>query len=118
MSIEIPRDVKTFGQALRYVREQRGLTLRRLAELTGYSAPFLSDIEHDRRMTKQVHVFAEVLDVDQCVFDAFDPRGPRDLIRWMVGDSELIELLREMRDSGWSVERFRSSLTNLLDSSS
>ena len=116
MSIEIPRDVKTFGEAVRYLREAKGLSLRALAKQIGVSAPFLSDVEHDRRMTKRIDVFARELGVDRSVLDAYDPRGPIDLVRWMDGDVDLIELLREMRDSGWSVERFRSSLTNLLDS--
>lgn len=38
-----------FGEFLQRKREERQITLRKLAELLGFSAPFLSDVEKDRR---------------------------------------------------------------------
>lgn len=38
-----------FGEFLQRKREEKGITLRRMAELLGFSAPFLSDVEKDRR---------------------------------------------------------------------
>jgi transcriptional regulator with XRE-family HTH domain len=41
--------VKTLGQRIRELREERDLSLRELAKKLGVSAAFLSDIELDRR---------------------------------------------------------------------
>lgn len=38
-----------FGEFLQRKREEKQITLRRMAELLGFSAPFLSDVEKDRR---------------------------------------------------------------------
>jgi transcriptional regulator with XRE-family HTH domain len=41
--------VTTLGGVIRSQREVRGLTLRAVAEAAGISAPYLSDVEHNRR---------------------------------------------------------------------
>jgi len=38
-----------FGAFLQSKREEKGVTLRKMAEILGFSAPFLSDVEKDRR---------------------------------------------------------------------
>ncbi len=38
-----------FGEFLQKKREEKRITLRKMAELLGFSAPFLSDVEKDRR---------------------------------------------------------------------
>ena len=38
-----------FGAFLQQKREEKRITLRKMAEMLGYSAPFLSDVEKDRR---------------------------------------------------------------------
>lgn len=38
-----------FGAFLQRKREEKGITLRKMAEMLGFSAPFLSDVEKDRR---------------------------------------------------------------------
>lgn len=38
-----------FGAFLQKKREEKGITLRKMAEMLGFSAPFLSDVEKDRR---------------------------------------------------------------------
>lgn len=40
---------KNFGEFLQKKREEKSITLRKLAELLSFSAPFLSDVEKDRR---------------------------------------------------------------------
>lgn len=40
---------KTFGEFLQKKREARQITLRKMAEMLKMSAPYLSDIEKDRR---------------------------------------------------------------------
>jgi transcriptional regulator with XRE-family HTH domain len=38
-----------FGEFLQKKREEKRITLRKMADLLGFSAPFLSDVEKDRR---------------------------------------------------------------------
>jgi len=45
---------------LRHVREQAGVTLRAMAKRAGVSAPYLCDIEHERRNCPQ-RVYVEYL---------------------------------------------------------
>lgn len=40
---------QNFGEFLQNKREDKGITLRRMAEMLGVSAPFLSDVEKGRR---------------------------------------------------------------------
>lgn len=37
------------GEALRRIRQDRGRTLREVAEALGFTQPYLSDVEHGRR---------------------------------------------------------------------
>ena len=39
----------TFGEFLQRKREEKEITLRRMADKLGFSAPFLSDVEKGRR---------------------------------------------------------------------
>lgn len=39
----------TFGEFITYKREENKITLRKMAELLGFSAPFWSDVEKSRR---------------------------------------------------------------------
>lgn len=39
----------SFGNAVRDARKAKGISLRTLAETLGYSAPFVSDVEHGKR---------------------------------------------------------------------
>lgn len=38
-----------FGEFLQKKREEKRITLRKMADMLGFSAPFLSDVEKDRR---------------------------------------------------------------------
>lgn len=38
-----------FGEFLQKKREEKKVTLRKMADMLGFSAPFLSDVEKDRR---------------------------------------------------------------------
>lgn len=42
-------NTQNFGEFLQHKREDKGITLRRMAEMLGVSAPFLSDVEKGRR---------------------------------------------------------------------
>jgi transcriptional regulator with XRE-family HTH domain len=68
--------VKTLGEIIREAREAKGLTLRALARALGVSAPFLSDIEHDRRRPdrRRLKAFSEALGIDLPSLEKADPR--------------------------------------------
>lgn len=108
--LKLPAQVETIGDAVRFLREKRGLTLRALAKAVGVSAPFLSDLEHNRRRTDQIDKFARVLRVDEAVLRRFDSRVEPELKEWLESNPEVVELLRDVRASGRSAVELRSAL--------
>ena len=55
-----------FGEFLQRKREEKQITLRKMAEMLGYSAPFLSDVEKDRRNPPELaklEQIAKILDL-------------------------------------------------------
>ena len=55
-----------FGAFLQQKREEKRITLRKMAEMLGYSAPFLSDVEKDRRNPPELaklEQIAKILDL-------------------------------------------------------
>lgn len=110
MSYDYPEDVKTLGQAIRYLRTERGMSLRALAAEVGVSAPFLSDIEHGRRFTDKLDKLAEVLRVDAEDLSHFDTRIPKELRRWIESKPGLADLLQKMKASGKTVKQFKNLL--------
>ena len=55
-----------FGAFLQAKREEKRITLRKMAEMLGYSAPFLSDVEKDRRNPPELaklEQIAKILDL-------------------------------------------------------
>lgn len=92
----IPKSEQTFGQAIRWAREQRRLTLRALGDAVGLSAPFLNDLEHDRRQTTKVAELASILRVH---IDDLEARQglTADLKDWLSENPKLLALLRDIR---------------------
>jgi transcriptional regulator with XRE-family HTH domain len=72
----VTEEHKTLGEAIREVRLAKGLTLRQLAKKLGVSAPFLSDVEHDRRRPARDRFpkLAKILGVDLEYLTQSDPR--------------------------------------------
>jgi transcriptional regulator with XRE-family HTH domain len=106
----IPEDIETLGAAIRYLREKRGLTLRALATAIKISAPFLSDIEHNRRSTDKLPRFAKVLDVDLEELQRFDGRLTSDMREWIAANPALVALLKDIRASGRKPDELRTTL--------
>ena len=96
----IPKTVATLGEVIRHLREKQGLTLRGLALKAGISAPFLSDIEHNRRGTEKIPALAKALGVGPEVLHAYDGRIPQDLEDWIRKNPEIVGLLTDLRASG------------------
>ena len=97
---KLPSHVKTLGEAVRFIRERKGMSLRQLASRTGVSAPFLGDIERNRRSTNRLPELASALDVDVETLRAFDGRIGADLREWMAANPGMVAVLREMHASG------------------
>jgi transcriptional regulator with XRE-family HTH domain len=106
---ELPATITTFGEAVRYLREKRGLTLRALAGKVGVSPPFLSDLEHNRRSTDKQDELARALGVAPDVLKKLDNRFS-DLKEWLSANPELATLLRDIRSSGKSAEEIRTTV--------
>ena len=64
----------TFGEFVRKARESRGMTVRAFAKTVGCSAPFVSDVEHDRRHPTDLETWARTLNIDVAELCARDPR--------------------------------------------
>lgn len=108
--IAIPEDVKTLGAAVRFLREHRQITLRELARRVGISAPFLSDIEHNRRSTDKLRELASALAVEPTVLTAFDGRLSGELKDWIAANRDVSALLEDIRTSGRSIQELRAAL--------
>lgn len=109
---DIPDDVKTLGDAIRWLREKRGLTLRALARETGFAPAFVSDLEHNRRSTEQLQTFAKALDCDVGLLARFDKRLTRELEDWLSENPAVAPLLRQLRATERPVERLQRALKN------
>ena len=95
-TLPIPVSEVTFGQAVRWAREQRRLTLRQLGERLGVSAVYLCDIEHDRRGQPLAAELAKVLGVRLVDLEARSGLTP-DLKDWLSKRPDLIAALREVQ---------------------
>jgi transcriptional regulator with XRE-family HTH domain len=110
---EIPGVIRTLGEAVRFVRERRGLTLREVARRIGVSAPFLSDVEHNRRSTDKLHELASALDVPFEDLSKFDGRLSGDIKEWIAANPQVAALLEELRASGRTAQELRAALLSL-----
>ncbi len=91
---------KTLGQTIRKLREGRGLSLRALAKAVGVSAPFMCDVEHDRRKTKCLAMIATVLLVSPEKLWALDNRVTPELKAWLEKSPDVLAVLRQMQARG------------------
>ena len=107
LALRIPADIRTLGEAIRFLREAKGLSLRSLAETVGVSAPFLSDLEHNRRSTDKLHDLALALGVPEEELQRFDGRLSQDLKAWISNNPELVQLLRDLKSSGKPPDELR-----------
>lgn len=93
--LRIPDDVKTFGAAIRWAREKRGMTMRQFAAKMGVSVPFVSDVEHNRRHPLNVAGWAAELGVS--VDELRLKKIYDDVSEWVRNNPALAELLRQKR---------------------
>lgn len=94
---------QTFGARIRDLRRKNDLSLRELGRLINLSAPFISDIELNKRFPSEetLLALASVLGVSADHLRSFDSRPPVDeLRRGGVNDPELGFALREIVEEG------------------
>ncbi len=107
---EIVASASTLGEAIRLLREAQGLTLRELASRVDVSAPFLSDLEHNRRSTDKLAEIAKALGIEFDLIKRLDGRVSTDLKEWMATHPELGSFLEDYRRSGKPVDQLLKSL--------
>lgn len=95
-------DGMRLGHFLRYhrLRQDPHLSLRTLAYQLGLSAPFVSDVELDRRTPRpdMLAVWCTALDVDPVEAERLAGRVPNDITEWLLAEhgrfAEVRELMR------------------------
>ena len=55
--------ITTFGEFLQRKREEKLITLRKMADLLGFSAPFLSDVEKGRRNPPELSKLEQISEI-------------------------------------------------------
>ena len=103
--------MKTLGEHIRELREERDLSLRELATRIGVSAAFMSDVELGRRHPSDKHMAAVVEALGTSLEDLrqFDTRPPlREFRRATLSNPEYGFAFRQVLDK-------RISSTDLLE---
>jgi transcriptional regulator with XRE-family HTH domain len=99
--------MKTLGQRMRELREEKNVSLRELARKIRVSAPFLSDVELGRRYPtdKIVASIAEALEVPLDNLRAYDTRPPiEDFKRLASSNPQYAFAFRQVMDKKISPE--------------
>ena len=94
--------MKTIGERIRELREEKDISLRELALKLGVSAAFMSDVELNRRQPSDKHLagLARVLQTSLDELKQHDTRPPLQEVRRMANASpEYGFALRRMVDS-------------------
>jgi len=99
---------ETFGEAVRRQRLAKGLGVRELARALGLSAPYISDIEYDRRVPSEtvLRALANVLGADLEALMALSGRlgdQAEDYLRRTPAARELVRVLAKQRASNGRV---------------
>jgi hypothetical protein len=98
-SLTIPKKIKTFGEALRWARQERGLTQKEVANKAEMIATFYCAIECDKRHTDRLNTLAKVLGVHGP--DLEERVGlTKDLIQWLKTKPSVVRILWNMRRKG------------------
>ena len=101
MKVTVQNKKKTFGSYIRSLRLYRGFGLRELARQLGISAPYLSDLEKDKRGAPPVDLvraIAKILDADS--ENIYDLAGKSrntiasDIEDLLIAKPEIVSLLR------------------------
>lgn len=95
----------TFGQRIRELRQQHGMTLRILAERVGVGFTYLSKIENSKLedghspSDSLIHRLAEELNTDEEELQLLAERVPDSIRARVLARPEAFRLLANLRDS-------------------
>ena len=107
--VRLPTSIQTLGDAIRFLREKRALTLR-----AGDGRWGLCSLPERPRAQSTADgsdwEFAKVLQVDESVLRRFDSRVEPELQDWLEKNPDVVSLLREVRSSGRSPVELRAAL--------
>ena len=114
---------RSFGHYLTQKREVKGITLRRMAELLHVSAPYLSDVEHDRRNPLDLEKLNLAMDILELTEDEREQmlnlagRGRNtvapDLPEYIMDRDYVSAALRKARDVGAGEEEWLKFIEEL-----
>ena len=93
--------MKTLGERIRELREEKDLSLRELAKTIGVSAAFMSDVELGRRHPSDKHMLAiaQALETSLEDLQEFDTRPPlREFRKATLSNPEYGFAFRQMMD--------------------
>ncbi len=92
-------ETNSLGKKIKLERAKNGISLRKFAEKLEISAPFLVDIEKDRRPPTEelLQKIADLLDIPVSVFDEFSPDIPKPVKDWLEKHPHLDKVLRALR---------------------
>jgi transcriptional regulator with XRE-family HTH domain len=84
-------EIKTLGQRIRELREQKDISLRELAKWLGVSAAFLSDVELGRRYPREevLRKLAHSLETTAEDLNKYDTRPPVEDIKRLASTDPL-----------------------------
>jgi transcriptional regulator with XRE-family HTH domain len=95
----------SLGLEILRLRTRAGITLRAFAEKIGVSAPYVSDIEHERRRPSDEvlrRIAKELKSVGATYeeLDKLNSRLDRDLQAWVADNPSVRQMLRQVKQSG------------------
>ena len=108
---------ETLGLEILRLRNLAGITLRAFAENIGVSAPYVSDIEHDRRRPSDevLKRIAKELKSVGATFEELDKlnsRLDRDIQAWVADNPAVRQMLRQVKQSGRDPKDILKQLEN------
>ncbi len=113
----------TFGEFLQQKREEKLITLRKMADMLGFSAPFLSDVEKGRRNPPDLPKLEQISGIlgltkeeERFMFDlAGDKRETiaPDLPVYIMGRDYVAAALRTARDLDAGEEEWQQFIREL-----
>jgi transcriptional regulator with XRE-family HTH domain len=108
---------KTFGEALREKRIEKGFSLRKFAQLVGVSPTYLSQVEQgnvDPPTADRVKRMAELMEESPDEWTALAGRVPEDLPAIIQEKTEVPDLLRAVQGmTADQLRRLRESAENM-----
>lgn len=117
------REYKNFGDFLQKKRNDKKISLRKMAELLGFSAPFLSDVEKDRRNPPDIDKLEQIVEIlnlsDEDRETMMNLAGKRrnsvapDLPEYIMGRDYVSSALRTAKDLGASEEEWLAFVEEL-----